>query len=142
MTQPVLTPTHPNAVRIRDLEGRAGNGDFDALQEVYTDDMVVHAGYEGPGGSTRGRQQMLDKNRHMAELSGGTLRGVPLHVVADDRQAIVAFHITARRGERTLDTVLLEVWRLDEHGRMVETWDHFTDADAWRAFWTEDPAGA
>jgi hypothetical protein len=136
----VLRPDHPHAVRIRRFEAAAGaNGPAD-VAATYAPDVVVHAGSGPVGGSTRGRQALLERIAATARVSGGTLRGEPLHVAASDAQAVVVFRVTARRGPRALDVTLLEVWRLDASGRAVEIWDHFPDREAraaWDRFWNE-----
>ncbi len=123
----LLRPDHPYAVAIRHAERAAGAGDFAAMHAVQWEDMVVHAGGRPVGGSTVGR----------AALSGGTLRGTPVHVAASDEQAVVVLRVTAERpGRPALDVTLLEVWRLRE-GKLAEAWDYFSDQEAWERFWNE-----
>ena len=132
----VPSPAHPLAVRVREAEAKAGAGDPSDLRALQHEAMVVHApGTTILGGDTHGREALYEKNRRMAELTGGTLRLVPLHVLATDDVATVFARITAERpGRRPLEEFICEVWRFED-GRCVEVWDDFGDLAAWDAFW-------
>ena len=135
----VPSPAHPLAVRVREAEAKAGAGDPSDLRALQHETMVVHApGTTILGGDTRGREALYEKNRRMGEMTGGTLRLVPLHVLATDDVATVFARITAERpGRRPLEEFICEVWRFED-GRCVEVWDDFGDLAAWDAFWGDD----
>jgi ketosteroid isomerase-like protein len=130
------TPDHPNAARILAAKhGVTPGRDLDPMFAVQAPDMVAHIPGTSPiAGEWHSRDALAAAVRSLGERAGDTIRIAP-HVVATDAFAINVQRVTARRPDgRALDTVLTEVWRLQD-GVCVELWDHFEDLGAWDAFW-------
>ena len=132
----VLTPEHPNAVAVRAAVEAGGRGDLAAMHKTKSAAMIVHpSGGTSPiGAGAKNRDELDAQDAKMFELSNKTLAGVPLYVVGNDEQVIVALHATAERDGKTLDAVMLQVWRM-ENGICVEAWNYFNDQKAWDEFW-------
>ncbi|MBD2100179.1 nuclear transport factor 2 family protein [Leptolyngbya sp. FACHB-261] len=135
-SQDLPTPDHPNAIRIRQAKECVVPGkDIDPMFAVQAPDMIAHIpGTSLIAGEWRSRDALAAAVRSLGALAGGTLY-LTANVVATDDFAINVQRLTGRREDgRSLNTVLTEVWRMQD-GVCVEIWDHFQDLDAWDAFW-------
>jgi ketosteroid isomerase-like protein len=130
------TPDHPNAARILAAKhGVTPGRDLDPMFAVQAPDMVAHI----PGTEPHRRRVALARRarRGGAEPRRARRRHDP-HRPARGGHRRVRDQRAARDGaparRARLDTVLTEVWRLQD-GVCVELWDHFEDLGAWDAFW-------
>ena len=132
-----LTPDHPNAVRIRAATEAGGRGDLSKMPGVKSPDIVVHSSGTSPiGPGAHNRDELDAQDREMFAKAGGTLRAEPYYVLGNDEQVIVVQHATGQRLGRTLNAVLLQVWKMQD-GVCHEAWNYFNDLPAWDAFWAD-----
>lgn len=123
--------------RVRDALAAYDRGDFKKLGEFLSDDIVWHVGGAHPlSGDCRGRKAVLEYCAKAQVMAGGTLRGEPLEILANDRHAGVFNRVTGARGGKRLDTVLAQAVTFDEHGRWTEYWALGADQDDVDAFWS------
>jgi hypothetical protein len=128
---------HPNAARVREGFAAWNRGDFDTVREYLADDVVWHVGGDHPlSGDYRGRDAVLDYQAKVMQLTGDTLRGEPIDVLANDRHAGIFMRITGERDGKQLDVVLAQALELDEQGRWIEYWALADEQDAVDAFWS------
>jgi hypothetical protein len=103
-----------------------------------TSDVLWHVGGDHPlSGDYRGQEEVRAYHRHVAELTGGTLRLDPVDVLAGDRFLGVFVRATAQAKGRDLDATLVEAIRLQDDGRWAEFWALATNQEAVDAFWKE-----
>jgi ketosteroid isomerase-like protein len=127
---------HPNVERVRDGFAAFNRGDVEAMRPFIADDIVWHVGGDHPlSGDYRGREAVLDYVTRVLDLGGGTLKGEPLDILANDRHAGVFQRVTAERDGRRLDVVLAQALTLDQEGRWLEYWALADEQDAVDAFW-------
>jgi ketosteroid isomerase-like protein len=127
---------HPNAARVRDGFAAYNRGDFAAMRTILAQDILWHVGGNHPlSGDYRGRDAVLDYCAKAHELTGGTLSGEPLEILANDRHAGVFQRITAERNGKRLDVVLAQALTLDDDGRWTEYWAMADQQDEVDAFW-------
>ena len=128
---------HPNIGRVREALAAYDRGDFKSLGTFLADDIVWHVGGRHPlSGDYRGRDAVLAYCAKARSLTGGTLRGEPLEVLANERHAGVFNRVTGMRGDTKLDAILAQAVTFDEAGRWKEYWALSSEQDDVDAFWT------
>ncbi len=69
------------------------------------------------------------------ELSGNTISITPRNIIqAGDSMVLALVHVTAARGDRTLDEIAAHLSRW-ENEQIVEYWTTYQDQDAVDDFW-------
>jgi ketosteroid isomerase-like protein len=133
---------HPNVARVTEaLEARA-RGKFDAkdtkiILDAFADDAVWHM--SGAWSDVQGKDALLAQWKAVAEASDDSFR-VELHeMFADDRHAIGISTIRARNGDRSMEMKEIQVFHLDDEGKITEFWGIVAHEDELNAFWA--PAG-
>jgi uncharacterized protein len=123
---------HPNVNRLRELYAALDNSDLNGALANLADDAVFHFKGEGPNsGDRRGRNaiQAVLIGRH--ELTGGTHKFEIHEIFADDDHGVGVVRETATRKDgATLDVEESHVLAFNAAGKITETWDLQTDADA------------
>ncbi len=136
----VTVGEHPNVGRVREAFDAFNRGDVEAMRPFLAEDVVWHVGGEHPlSGDYRGRDAVLAYVAKVTGLTGGTLAGEPLEILAGDRHAGVFQRVTGERDGRTLDVVLAQALSFDESGRWAEYWALADEQDAVDAFWAAAP---
>ena len=128
---------HPHVTRVRRAkEVFDGNRNDPApLYEIHAEDVVLHAPGTSPlGGGVRGRANVFARLQQMAELSNGTFEAVSTSLSGNGDFVSLLHQVTATRGDKQLNQTLAELWRFEDN-RCVEVWAHFSDQQAWDAFW-------
>jgi uncharacterized protein len=132
-----LMPEHPNVGRVREGFAAFNRGDVEAMRPVITEDIVWHVGGDHPlSGDYRGADAVFEYVRTVLDLTGGTLKGEPLDVLANDRHAGVFQRVTGERDGKRLDVVLAQALTLDEDGRWLEYWALADEQSEVDAFWS------
>lgn len=111
-------------------------GDREALGELIADGAVWH--WPGPspiGGDHEGRADVLALFGRLAELTGGEMNITDTTFLSTGRTTACQHRVSARRGDRELETGAYEVARWED-GRVVEEWLFVRDRDAWDDFWS------
>ena len=125
---------HPNVERMRRGYEAFGKGDFEALRELITEDVVWHVAGRSPlAGDYRGIDAVFAFFGKIFEETSGSFRAEPLTFLADDEFGATPVRITGRRGYRDLDVLNLHASRMRD-GRVAEFWDTTTDPDAMEEF--------
>ena len=111
-------------------------GDLDEAAELLAPDVVWHIAGRSPlAGEHRGRESVNEVLRTLRERTGGTHHAELVDVVAGTSAVVVLVRVTARRGDRLLDSrQALEV-RV-ENGVIVELRSYIDDLYAVDAFWS------
>jgi ketosteroid isomerase-like protein len=128
---------HPNVALVRRAIDTFNRGDFDAYRDFFTEDVVWHVGGNHPlSGDYQGRDAIFAYFEKVRELTGGGLRSEPQDILADDSHCGVFTHVTADRGDRHLDVVLAQAYRINPERKFSEYWALADDQDAVNAFWS------
>ena len=126
---------HPNVALLRDGYAAFAKADLAAFDELWDDGIRWHnSGSSQVSGTFEGRQAIFEMFGRLFELTDGTLHLELLSAQADDDWGFAAVTITARRGDRTLETMDLHALRL-EQGKVVEFWQTSTQPQAADAFY-------
>ena len=126
---------HPNVQRMRDGYDAFAKADLAAFDELWDDGVRWHnSGHSQVSGTFEGRPAIFEMFGRLFALTDGTLRVEVLSTLADDEWGFAAVRVTARRGDRTLDTMDVHTVRL-ANGKVVEFWQTSTDPDRSDAFY-------
>jgi uncharacterized protein len=128
---------HDNARRIRALLDAFRQGDLGVIEATIAEDAVWHfPGRRGKlAGDHVGRGAILRFLLSVPELTGGSFHLELIDVVANERNAVVLFRGSGRRGDgRVLDNPTCLHVRMRD-GRAVELWEFVWDVEHVEAFW-------
>jgi len=118
---------HPNVSRIRDGYVAFAKGDFEALNELFAEDLLWHeVGRNQLAGEYQGRDAVYGFFGKLMQVTEGTFH-LDLHtILADDEHATALVVTTASRGDRSIRVNDVHVFHLRD-GKAVEFWTASTD---------------
>lgn len=139
-TEPASTSLHPNVISYIAAIEAFNRDDLDAVQEHVRTDVV----YRIPGdsvvsGAYHGIEGFAEILRRLKDESGGTLTLTPAAVLADDTNLIARARVTARRGDKTLDTEHVYAFRFVD-GKLADGQVFVSDPAQLDAFWSSAEA--
>ena len=115
---------HPNELLARQEIELINAGDSEALDDLYTDDLVIHYPGKNPLAGSHPVQEFLAK--FQAVLKGGTLKRELHDAFGTDDHAVQLLHVTASVRGRTHSWNAVAVMHLRD-GRFSEAWLHVDD---------------
>jgi ketosteroid isomerase-like protein len=126
---------HPNDRLARAIWAATSTGDADALREQLAPDVVWNAHSAGSlSGEYGGVEAVIELLARAGDLVDD-LRVDLSDMLVSNRGAVVSYHLTARRGDRVLDTDMLLVSHIRE-GRVTEVFTVPVDAVESDRFWS------
>lgn len=110
--------------------------DLDGLRrEIFTEDAIWRtAGYGRFDLEYKGVDAVMGYFTELAELTGGTFKAEPLHILADDERAVVIQRVTGTREDRLLDTLMLLVFEIRDD-KVYEVTQYVPEAKTHEVFW-------
>jgi ketosteroid isomerase-like protein len=131
------TAIHPDLAAVQAGFQAFGAGDLAGFGALFADDATWnHRNDDRLGGIHRGRSGILDFIVESGRLTAGTLRAVPLAMMADGTGLVAAqMRVTGERPDgRTFDDVQMVLFRVEDG--LVTSVDQFVgDPAAVTAFW-------
>jgi uncharacterized protein len=115
---------HPNELLARREIDLINAGDFEALDDLYTDDLVVHYPGKNPLAGSYAVQVFLDKFQSV--LKDGTLRRELHDALGTDDHAVQLLSVTASVGGRSHSWNAVAVMHVRD-GKFSEVWLHVDD---------------
>jgi ketosteroid isomerase-like protein len=120
--------------RLREAYAAFGKGDLEALQAVWSPDILWYVPGNNPlAGTYEGIPAVLGFLGQALEVTGGTLRVEPQTFCAGGDLGIAVVRVTGQREGRSLDVLNAQMSRF-EGDRIVEFRDTTNDPDAIDAF--------
>jgi hypothetical protein len=112
------------------------DGDFDALSEVLSVEVVwIVAGENPVAGTYKGRDATFDLFREVGELTNGSYRVEPETVDSDGDQVVVRHLATGQRAGKRLDMrSTLRITMSDS--QIIEASETPDDESTWNDFWS------
>ncbi|KDE68848.1 polyketide cyclase [Fusobacterium necrophorum BFTR-2] len=110
-------------------------GDFEAVFETMSDNIVWHMGGESPlSGEIVGKQALGERLGEFAKRSNGTFRIITNWAASND--CFVAANVVslAERGDEKLDDPGIDLFRI-ENGKIQEVWTFAEQQEAEDKFW-------
>lgn len=130
---------HPHARLARRAWEAASQGDTDALRRVCAPDLVWHASGRGPrSGSHRGLDAVFAYLAAIGDAAERFDSQLERILVGGDHVAVL-FRVIGRRGDRSLDTGFILIFRIDGE-RIAEIWAVPRDQYAVDEFWSGRPS--
>lgn len=125
-----------NIDRIRRGYEAFGKGDLDTLRELFSPDIVWHAGGDNAiSGDYKGIDEVFGMFMKLFEMTDGSMEQDVHDVLANDEHAVALTRLTASRPDgRTVDMNQAAVFHMDGQQRVSEAWIVPTDQAAADAF--------
>jgi ketosteroid isomerase-like protein len=128
---------HPNAMMIRQSWQAVSESDVDTLMALWSPDIVWHVGGASPWqGDHVGPESVLEYLAQIGE-AGDSYDSTLKSVMADDDYAAVVCGVTAKRGEKLLESDYMLLGRFVKR-QLVEVWSLPLDSRRSDAFWARD----
>ena len=115
------------------------NADLDGLREMFSPDIVWHAGGDNSiSGDYKGIDEVFGLFGKMFEMTGGTIEQEIHDLLASDTHAVAITHVKASRPDgRMLDTNQVAIYHADDDNRVTEAWVVPEDAQQANAFFSD-----
>lgn len=127
---------HPNEALLRSYYDAVARGDLGTVEQMYADDVVVHAPPGSPlAGDYRGKDEVFGFLGEVMERSGGTLRFDVHDVLANDEHGVALLRASADHADKTLDDNAVHVIHI-KGGKLSEFWGLWGDPHAFDAFFS------
>ena len=130
---------HPNASIIHGLIDAFQTGDFERFMDGFADDAVFRvAGDNIVSGTYRGTQELRDYFIRLGQVTGGSMKIDVDEVLAGDNHAVMFIHVTTDRKGMHLEAECAEAFRINDAGKITESWFLYEDQKAYDAFYAEE----
>ncbi len=125
----------PDIALIRKTFKASVAGDVRTLREVIAPDCAQHIPGNSPiGGETKGREAILEALSRRSQLTDGTFKNEPQHILENGRGLVTAVaRITAKRDGKTLDSRSAQVFQIVD-GKIEDIRILSNDLDTVNAF--------
>lgn len=127
---------HPNEDLLRRGYQAFAEGDMQTMDEVFDDEIVWHVPGNNPlSGDYNGKQEVFGFFGKVNELADSFT--LELHdVLANEEHGVALTWAKGERAGKTLEGQLVQVFHINENGRVTESWSHSFDQAAFDDFWT------
>ena len=126
--------THPNVEIVERAWQAVAEADVETLETLWAPDIVWHVTTENPWtGDHVGRAAVLDYLADVGE-AGEAYEARIEDVLASEDRALIVSRVTARRGDRSIDTQQCMLARIRDD-MIVEVWTLPLDPAAFAGFW-------
>lgn len=110
-------------------------GDFEAVFETLSDNIVWHMGGESPlSGVITGKKALGERLEEFAERSNGTFRIVTNWAASNDCFVAASVVSLAERGEEKLNDPGIDLFRIED-GKIQEVWTFAEQQELEDKFW-------
>jgi ketosteroid isomerase-like protein len=127
-----MTGDHPNAALVRkQFETQGSSTDPEAWLEGLSDDVEWHeiGRFEAINGKQALRETYMGADKPDWEITGGDLHDV----VANDEHVVALLNATAKRGDKTIDYRVAEIYHMQD-GKITKRWAFSDDTKRIAAF--------
>ena len=130
---------HPNAQIIQGLIDAFHAGDFETFMDGFAEDAVFRvAGDNIVSGTYRGKPVIRDYFIRLGQVTGGSMKIDVDEILAGDNHAVMFIHVATDRKGMHLEAECAEAFRLDNAGKVTESWFLYEDQKAYDAFYAEE----
>lgn len=112
-------------------------GKVELMRPMLAEDVVWKVPHSHPlAADIVGIDNVLDFFRRVQTETEGSFSAEVLELVGNDRHIFCLMHVRAKRGDRTLDQKVINVWKLrSEDGKVYERELYMEDQPASDEFW-------
>jgi uncharacterized protein len=131
-------PEHPNATKVRRAHEAFKAGDMDTVRSIFRWDDIrwVLPGSSLVSGVDVGMEQVFANFAKCHELTDGTYMAVGFDYMGSDDHAVALAHLTATRGDKTLEIDEAVIFTVGPDGRFSEAYHLAYDQYAWDEFFS------
>ena len=127
---------HPNADAVRAAFDAQTRGDWNAVRDGFTDDVVFHVTGANPySGTYRGKDEVFDLFDRRNKATGSTVETEVHAVLADDEHAMAMLTLRGERGGQRTEWRTAGMYHMSD-GRIAEAWGFNEDQAAVDRFWS------
>lgn len=128
---------HPNVATARAGFEAFARGDFGAMAGMMAEDIVWHHPGKSPAAGTyKGREEVTAFLADLTQQTQGSLV-VDIHdVVGNAEHVVVLQNLTAERNGKKLDQKSVNVFHMNDEGKLTERWLLVEDSAAFDDFWS------
>ena len=110
-------------------------GDFEAVFEIMSDNIVWHMGGESSlSGIIKGKQALGERLGEFAKRSNGTFRVITNWAASNDCFVVANVVSLAEREEEKLNNLGIDLFRI-ENGKIQEVWTFSEQQESEDKFW-------
>lgn len=127
---------HPNEDLLRQGYQAFAEGDMQTLDELFDDEIAWHVPGNNPlSGEYNGKQEVFGFFGKINELADSF--SIEVHdVLANEEHGVALTWAKGERAGKTLESQVVQVFHINEDGRVTESWGHSHDQAAEDNFWT------
>ena len=123
--------TQENVQKLRQGYAAFESGDFDALNDMFADDIVWHVPGNSPlSGDYKGKEEVFGYFGALMQETGGTFKVELQDILANDTRAVALQRISADRNGKHLDSYAANVFEMTADGKAKEVTLMSTDTAA------------
>jgi uncharacterized protein len=123
--------------QLRDGYAAFGSGDFEKVKSNFSDDVIFHVGGNNSfSGDYKGWDEVLGFFARLAQETQGSFKFDLHDVLTSDEHAVGLAHVTATRGDKTLDQNVVHVYHTNDEGQITEAWTFPEDSALADEFWS------
>lgn len=128
---------HQNVERARKGYEAFKTGDLETMKDLFSDDIVWHVGGNNSlTGDYKGQEDVFNLFGRLMQETDSTLNNEVHDILGNDTHVSALVHVTAKRGNKTLDTNSVQVFHINSNGNVTESWTFVEEADTWNDFWS------
>jgi ketosteroid isomerase-like protein len=125
---------HRNIELFHEAHAAFDRGDHDGMRAWLADDFVWHEpGNNQLTGDYRGADELFQLFDRIAELTSGQFDTQLEDVVANERHLVALLTLRASRGSKAIEMRRVNVYRVQDDGRVTERWGYVADQAAFDA---------
>ena len=110
-------------------------GEMEQVGQLIADDVIWHQpGNHQASGTYKGKQELFPHLGKMMELTKGTLRLEPKHMMANEDLVSVIIQFSAQREEKSMSMAGVDLLKVQD-GKIKEVWLFSEDQEAEDHFW-------
>jgi ketosteroid isomerase-like protein len=131
-------PEHPNATKVRRAHEAFKTGDMDTVREIFDWESIhwVLPGTSLVSGVDTGMEEVFANFGKCHELTDGTYAAVGFDYLGSDHHAVALAHLTATRGDKSLEIDEAVIFTLGADGRFSQAYHLAYDQYAWDDFFS------
>jgi ketosteroid isomerase-like protein len=126
-----------NVARARRYLETFATWDLDAMRGFFDPQIAWHVGGSHPlSGDYQGIDELIDYLARVRTVTDASLRLDADKIIGDTEHVAIFMRTRARRGTKTLDVMVAELFRVNPDGSWAEFWAIPDDQPAVDAFWS------
>lgn len=130
-----MSTDEKNLKIIKSYFDHLAKGEMEQVGQLFADDITWHQpGNHQASGTYKGKQELFPHLGKMMEISQGTLKLEPMHMMANENLVSVIIQFTAQREGASMSMAGVDLLKIQD-GKIKEVWLFSEDQEAENKFW-------